>query len=352
MLPFFRKIRYRLAEDNQFLKYSRYAIGEIVLVVVGILIALYINNWNEQRKEREKFDLTLVEAQKELIKNIKEVRSIIKLFSNQDSILCRVLFDSLVVEEYLAEDQQDDLFNAGFWFTKAVLSSDSFHKLEQFNNIDERQDSILQELKDLNSRTNQYIEEVGEWMEGKIVEEYNSIKKYDWFHDWLYRRYDNDGMLNFFIGDPEYLNMVTSNLWTIHTYVSYLSQYDAEGLIIYRRIHDYLINQDLQVTDSLLFEYQPEMFKHYLGKYESVWSSDKNFVHDDSAVISLEEDRLIYTRYRLDGPAIKFQIVPIEKYLFRTESGGYFHLNLNDQEMVENFRLSTTRFVLDMKKVR
>ncbi len=44
MLPFFRKIRYRLAQDNQFFKYSRYTIGEIVLVVIGILIALYINN--------------------------------------------------------------------------------------------------------------------------------------------------------------------------------------------------------------------------------------------------------------------------------------------------------------------
>lgn len=51
MLPYFRKIRWRLAQDNQFFKYSRYAIGEIVLVVIGILIALQINNWNEHRKD-------------------------------------------------------------------------------------------------------------------------------------------------------------------------------------------------------------------------------------------------------------------------------------------------------------
>jgi hypothetical protein len=51
MIPFFRKIRFQQAENNQFLKYSRYAIGEIVLVVIGILIALQINNWNEDRKK-------------------------------------------------------------------------------------------------------------------------------------------------------------------------------------------------------------------------------------------------------------------------------------------------------------
>ncbi len=55
MLPFFRKIRWRLAQDNQFWKYSRYAIGEIVLVVIGILIALQINNWNEEKKKHENF---------------------------------------------------------------------------------------------------------------------------------------------------------------------------------------------------------------------------------------------------------------------------------------------------------
>jgi len=50
MIPFFRKIRKKLADDNRPLKYMRYAIGEIVLVVIGILIALQINTWNENRK--------------------------------------------------------------------------------------------------------------------------------------------------------------------------------------------------------------------------------------------------------------------------------------------------------------
>lgn len=52
MLPFFRRIRHKLASENQFLKYSRYAIGEIVLVVIGILIALQINTWHQNNKNK------------------------------------------------------------------------------------------------------------------------------------------------------------------------------------------------------------------------------------------------------------------------------------------------------------
>lgn len=50
MIKFFRKIRYDLMEKNKTGKYIKYAIGEILLVVIGILIALQINNWNEERK--------------------------------------------------------------------------------------------------------------------------------------------------------------------------------------------------------------------------------------------------------------------------------------------------------------
>jgi hypothetical protein len=52
MIKFFRKIRQRLLTENNFSKYLIYAIGEIVLVVIGILIALQINNANETRKDK------------------------------------------------------------------------------------------------------------------------------------------------------------------------------------------------------------------------------------------------------------------------------------------------------------
>ena len=64
MIKFFRKIRQDFLRDNKIGDYLKYAVGEIVLVVIGILIALSINNWNESRKN----DL----EQALLVKNIIE----------------------------------------------------------------------------------------------------------------------------------------------------------------------------------------------------------------------------------------------------------------------------------------
>lgn len=52
MIKFFRNIRQRLLRENRFSRYLLYAVGEIILVVIGILIALQINNWNEFNKKR------------------------------------------------------------------------------------------------------------------------------------------------------------------------------------------------------------------------------------------------------------------------------------------------------------
>jgi hypothetical protein len=69
MINFFRKIRQNsLMEKNKTGKYFKYAIGEIVLVVIGILIALTINNWNESRKGDIRLNAGLQELKSELLR--------------------------------------------------------------------------------------------------------------------------------------------------------------------------------------------------------------------------------------------------------------------------------------------
>ena len=69
MIQFFRKIRERLLNENKFSKYLLYAIGEIVLVVIGILIALQVNDWNEGQKERRVELKALSDLKREFLYN-------------------------------------------------------------------------------------------------------------------------------------------------------------------------------------------------------------------------------------------------------------------------------------------
>ena len=76
MINFFRRIRKQLADDNKPLKYMRYAIGEIVLVVIGILIALSINNWNEQSKIGKSIDSNLVILKQNLLEDQTQLENL------------------------------------------------------------------------------------------------------------------------------------------------------------------------------------------------------------------------------------------------------------------------------------
>lgn len=92
MIKFFRKIRQSLLQQGKTGKYFTYAFGEIVLVVIGILIALQINNWNEERKADRAEDKALLALKNEFDKNVKRFQFIMQ---ERDSgqVVLRAYFD-------------------------------------------------------------------------------------------------------------------------------------------------------------------------------------------------------------------------------------------------------------------
>ena len=73
MLRFFRSIRKKLIEQDNIRKYLLYAVGEILLVVIGILIALQVNNWNEERLENQKEEKIISRLHTEFTNNHEEL---------------------------------------------------------------------------------------------------------------------------------------------------------------------------------------------------------------------------------------------------------------------------------------
>jgi len=84
MIKFFRHIRQNLIMENNTGKYLKYAIGEIVLVVIGILIALQINNWNQNQQNRKQEQQLLHQLLIEYNSNLKQINN--KIFLRKEGI--------------------------------------------------------------------------------------------------------------------------------------------------------------------------------------------------------------------------------------------------------------------------
>ena len=110
MIKFFRKIRYNLMEKNKTGKYLKYAIGEILLVIIGILIAVSINGWNEDRKLKNAEQSILKDLKQEMIINLKALEFAIE--ENERSFQTAIEMRALFKDRAAFDKMSDSLFYA------------------------------------------------------------------------------------------------------------------------------------------------------------------------------------------------------------------------------------------------
>jgi len=147
MIKFFRRIRKSLLEENKIGQYFKYAIGEILLVVIGILIALQINNWNEANKEHKIEMAYLASLKTEFITNLNALNTSIskcdRLIAQLDEIL--TFFESKKLDtlqaDYISKClgntlQYDVSFNPIMAVQTELISSGN---LKQISNTELRQ---------------------------------------------------------------------------------------------------------------------------------------------------------------------------------------------------------------------
>ena len=100
MIKLFRNIRKNLLAERKTTKYFKYAIGEIILVVIGILIALSINNWNEIRKGEMNVKNIHKVVKEDLKTDIATIDNLIRSEKTRDSIVSKILCREITKEDY------------------------------------------------------------------------------------------------------------------------------------------------------------------------------------------------------------------------------------------------------------
>lgn len=209
MIKFFRKIRQQLISENQMGKYLKYAIGEIVLVVIGILIALQINNWNENRLHQKQLMAVYKRTLTDIENDIEELTAIVKHHDSIEYIFKRVIQDSITPDLFdvglsrliTANSAITTLNTAGVNQLKALNTNDSL-SLKIIEIYDQMKLVIIDNLEiDINQQSENLQ---------KIF-----MEKYDWYPEYMAKTIMQDNssveLQNYFLNSKEYRHHVVNN---------------------------------------------------------------------------------------------------------------------------------------------
>ena len=141
-MKIFRKIRIESLDKNQAWRYLKYAVGEILLVVIGILIALQVNTWNEEQKRGKKEQLYLRALKQDFIKSQNELDRILKKTSRvsrtTDTLLSLIRSNAIPGNEAL-----DSLLGASAGFTIFMPTEGVIQDLSSSGQLDLIQNDTL-----------------------------------------------------------------------------------------------------------------------------------------------------------------------------------------------------------------
>ena len=157
MIKFFRQIRQSLIMENKTSKYFKYAIGEIILVVIGILIALQINNWNEDRKNNTLERVFINNLITDLKSDVNHLNEVITF--NEKKI---IYFDSILAYSNKNINSLSDHTQLFLSILKATSQFESFKNQNRtLNNLVTLDNGIVrQNVTDSIANFQQHIEQV------------------------------------------------------------------------------------------------------------------------------------------------------------------------------------------------
>jgi hypothetical protein len=260
MIKFFRKIRQKMLAENKTRAYFKYAMGEIILVVLGILIALQINNWNENRIVQKQTYNQLLEVQNEILQNILEFDYEGNYYNEKLRDLRRVFSDTLVFEDYKT---QGDLSNIMSSYNPVSTQHEAFNKLIQnAESLPEKYKPLVIELKSLYNLSAFEVT-----YKQLLIEVSKHIEFIHDFNESLYR-HEYDDYYRFLMTNKDYKNKLASFSFLLKDITRDLARKKYTAIAVYRQM------VKLGFTDKNMFQIEkmfiainPETAAAFIGRY-------------------------------------------------------------------------------------
>ncbi|WP_431161200.1 hypothetical protein [Flagellimonas beolgyonensis] len=197
MFKFFRKIRQRLLSENKFRKYLVYAVGEIILVVIGILIALYINTSREELQQQQ-YTLSIFEQiRKDLVNDSFKLGIDIKKIETTNRYIIDILANKIPDSFYTAinETTYDDadvrpLRSLCTDFVAFLPNTKGYDLLTALNNKELVNDSLTNSIMNYYTQLKTVLPEYNKVTVELSKRNIQDYKQYSWFENWALGIYD------------------------------------------------------------------------------------------------------------------------------------------------------------------
>ena len=277
MLSYLRHLRQKLLEDNRFNKYLLYVFIEVFIVIIGILIAIRVDNWNEDRIGAEKNKLLFKEVSDELVQNIRNIDRIIDLYIEKDSLYFLV-FNKLVTKEnyktssrlfHFAFNSDPDLLKPLGYERTGLVDEDYKELVAGKDKLTELQDSLFSELKDLYAKRKSNVDIDDETIYNTQLQFRNKMmERQPWWSHYVNYKDVTDEMIQHALNDPFYLNQLSELSFREQAHTRGMLAFRIKALNLYEKIAEML---QLEKDTSLVQDMAD--FEHIKGTYKAVFEN-------------------------------------------------------------------------------
>lgn len=208
MLKIFRKTRQKLIFKSRVSTYLIYAIGEIALVMIGILLALQVNNWNEINRTESQLNSILKTVSLDLQRDTLSASGIIRFY---DSIKKK---SDLIIQKRMNRNNYKDCPECRSLVTiyqPFVIQKKGFELLKTFTNNNQlKNDTLVTTISQFYTTISVLIEDSNTFIKDEVFKNIETFKSKDWFVDWTLGNYSEE-MIIFFTESEEYRKMVAAS---------------------------------------------------------------------------------------------------------------------------------------------
>jgi len=236
MLKKFKDYRLKMFKKSSFLKYIIYAIGEVFLVVVGILFALQVNNWNEKRKLQNELDSILRTITYDLVADTLSSSNIITYYEQHHENSLKIINKEITKDNFRECPLCANLVTIYQPFT---VQKRGFELLKNFSNQNTTQrDSLITNISQFYPVFTDLIEKSNDRLETDVLKNFEMISKNSWFVDLTQGRI-NDEMVVYFTESEDYRSLVASHdILASQNHLTILKQYKINATEILKLIEE------------------------------------------------------------------------------------------------------------------